>query len=193
MIPLAPSTRYQIAAVPPSEAFRFHETPDALRHLIPPWEPMRVAEAPGGLQPGTRVTLVGRVFPTPKPVGLVRRLLDTMPKDALVLDFFAGSGTTGQAVIEANADDGGSRRCVLVQAAEPTVPGGDAAQRGLDTIAAITRARVRATIERLPAARGSDAGVGFRAFELAPIESASTRSSDEDLLLRIFDRLGSRS
>lgn len=137
--------------------------------------------------------LVGPVFPTPKPVGLVRRLLDTMPKDALVLDFFAGSGTTGQAVIEANADDGGSRRCVLVQAAEPTIRGGDAAQLGLDTIAAITRARVRSTIERLRAAGGSSTDVGFRAFETAPIESASVRSSDEDLLLGIFDRGDSRS
>jgi len=137
--------------------------------------------------------LVGPVFPTPKPVGLLRRLLDTMPKDALVLDFFAGSGTTGQAVIEANADDGGTRRCVLVQAAEPTVPGGEAAQRGLETIAAITRARVRSTIDRLRAARETGADIGFRAFELAPIESSSARSSDEDLLLQIFDRGGSRT
>lgn len=48
--------------VPPLEAFRFHETPGALKHLIPPWEPMRVVEPPEGLQPGTRVTLVGRIL-----------------------------------------------------------------------------------------------------------------------------------
>lgn len=52
-------------AVSPVEVFRFHETPDALRQLIPPWEPMHVAEAPSGLQPGTRVILVGRVFGLP--------------------------------------------------------------------------------------------------------------------------------
>lgn len=51
--------------VPPIEVFRFHETADALLQLIPPWEPMRVAEAPNGLQPGTRVTLVGRVLGLP--------------------------------------------------------------------------------------------------------------------------------
>lgn len=104
--------------------------------------------------------LVGPVFPTPKPVGLLRRLLATMPDDAVVLDAFAGSGTTGQAVVEANAEDGGTRRCVLVQSPEPTAPGGDAARRGLPTIAAITRARMSAAIER--ASRGD----GFRAFEL---------------------------
>jgi ligand-binding SRPBCC domain-containing protein len=52
-------------AVSPAEAFQFHETPDALRQLMPPWEPMRVADAPNGLQPGTRVILVGRVFGMP--------------------------------------------------------------------------------------------------------------------------------
>ena len=52
-------------AVPPMELFRFHETPDALKNLIPPWEPMRVAEAPKGLQPGTRVILIGRVLGLP--------------------------------------------------------------------------------------------------------------------------------
>lgn len=49
-------------AAPPAEVFRFHEKPDALKQLIPPWEPMRVAEASGGLQPGSRVILVGSVF-----------------------------------------------------------------------------------------------------------------------------------
>ncbi|MBM3979913.1 MAG: SRPBCC family protein [Planctomycetes bacterium] len=52
-------------AVPPAEVFRFHETPDALRQLVPPWEPMRVAEATGGLKPGARVILVGRVLGLP--------------------------------------------------------------------------------------------------------------------------------
>jgi adenine-specific DNA-methyltransferase len=92
--------------------------------------------------------LVGPVFPTPKPLGLLRRVLDCLPDDVRVLDPFAGSGTTGQAVVEANATDGGSRRSLLVQAPEPTEAGGAAARRGLDTIAAITRARLAAAIER---------------------------------------------
>jgi DNA modification methylase len=53
----------------------------------------------------------------PKPVGLLRRVLRiaTGP-DALVLDPFAGSGTTAQAVLEQNASDGGHRRFVLIEA-----------------------------------------------------------------------------
>ena len=42
--------------------------------------------------------ILGHVFELPKPTGLVRRILSTMPDDVLVLDFFAGSGTTGHAV-----------------------------------------------------------------------------------------------
>ena len=49
----------------PTEVFRFHESPDALRQLIPPWEPMRVAVAPDGLQAGARAILVGRVLGLP--------------------------------------------------------------------------------------------------------------------------------
>ena len=73
--------------------------------------------------------IVGHVFESPKPTGLVRRILATMPDDVLVLDFFAGSGTTGHAVALANAEDGGTRRCVSVNSAEPTRDGLQRPQR----------------------------------------------------------------
>ena len=88
--------------------------------------------------------LVGHVFESPKPTGLLRRVLATMPSDARVLDFFAGSGTTGHAVALANLADGGTRSCVSVNHAEPTRPGSNAARAGLATVADITRARLRA-------------------------------------------------
>ena len=92
--------------------------------------------------------IVGHVFESPKPTGLVRRILSTMPDDVLVLDFFAGSGTTGHAVALANADDGGTRRCVSVNSAEPTRDGSNARTAGLLTVADITRARLRAVAAR---------------------------------------------
>nr|WP_232523637.1 site-specific DNA-methyltransferase [Nocardioides sp. MAH-18] len=91
--------------------------------------------------------LVGHVFESPKPTGLVRRMLGTMPDDALVLDFFAGSGTTGHAVALQNADDGGTRRCLSINSAEPTRPGSNAHAAGLRTVADITRARLRAVAD----------------------------------------------
>ncbi|QJX02775.1 hypothetical protein HML84_16455 [Alcanivorax sp. IO_7] len=92
-------------------------------------------------------------FAYPKPTTLLRFLLRlaTGPDD-LVLDFFAGSGATGQAVLAQNREDGGRRRCLLVQLPEPT---GDPRW---PTIADLTRERLR----RAAAALGSDEG--FRAW-----------------------------
>jgi len=92
--------------------------------------------------------IVGHVFESPKPTGLVRRILATMPDDVLVLDFFAGSGTTGHAVALANEEDGGSRHCISVNSAEPTREGSNARMAGLLTVADITRARLRAVAAR---------------------------------------------
>lgn len=60
-------------------------------------------------------------FDTPKPVRLIERVLQTCcgPND-LVLDFFAGSGTTAHAVHKLNAEDGGKRRVILVSSTEAT-------------------------------------------------------------------------
>ena len=59
-------------------------------------------------------------FDNPKPVELIEHLIciTNIKKDALVLDFFAGSGTTFEAVINLNKKDGGNRKCILVQKEE---------------------------------------------------------------------------
>ncbi|MBS0415948.1 MAG: site-specific DNA-methyltransferase, partial [Proteobacteria bacterium] len=66
------------------------------------------------------------VFDTPKPTRLLRRILQiaTAPESRdLVIDFFAGTGSTMDAVFQQNADDGGNRRCILVQLPEPLTGG----------------------------------------------------------------------
>jgi len=56
------------------------------------------------------------VFITPKPLRLLRRIIQiAADKDSLILDSFAGSGTTGHAVLAQNAADGGNRRFILVE------------------------------------------------------------------------------
>ena len=92
--------------------------------------------------------ILGHVFESPKPTGLVRRILQTMPADAVVMDFFAGSGTTGHAVALQNVADGGTRRCLSVNSAEPTRAGSNADLAGYATVADITRARLRAVARR---------------------------------------------
>jgi adenine-specific DNA-methyltransferase len=60
-------------------------------------------------------------FDTPKPVRLIERILRIATKpDDIILDFFAGSGTTAHAVMKLNAEDGGNRRYILVSSTEAT-------------------------------------------------------------------------
>ena len=63
----------------------------------------------------------GGVFPQPKPIKFIKFLLELLrSKDAIILDSFAGSGTTAHAVMEQNCEDGGSRRFILVEV-EPKI------------------------------------------------------------------------
>jgi len=88
--------------------------------------------------------MVGHLFESPKPTGLLRRILETMPDDARVLDPFAGSGTTGHAVALQNAADGGRRTCLSVNAPEPVRPGSNADLAGCRLVSDVTRTRLRA-------------------------------------------------
>lgn len=57
---------------------------------------------------------IGLKFPFPKPLTLIKSLISLIGKNAIILDFFAGSGTTGHAVLELNKEDGGNRKFILV-------------------------------------------------------------------------------
>ncbi|MNF70097.1 DNA methylase [compost metagenome] len=86
------------------------------------------------------------VFDTPKPTKLIRRILGIATKgqgDEIVMDFFAGSGSTAAAVLSANAEDGGNRRVISVQIAEPPLEGSVAEKQGFSTISDVTKERLR--------------------------------------------------
>ncbi len=86
-------------------------------------------------------------FETPKPLELVSAILDLVGKpDAIVLDSFAGSGTTAHAVLEANRRDEGTRSFILIQMPEQTQPDSIARKMGFDEIIDITAERVRRAI-----------------------------------------------
>lgn len=88
-----------------------------------------------------------RVFDTPKPVGLIRRMLqlattaDGDEYDNFVLDFFAGSATTAHAVIEQNVADGGKRRFTMVQLPVPLNV------EGFSTLTEVGLARIKKVLE----------------------------------------------
>jgi adenine-specific DNA-methyltransferase len=93
--------------------------------------------------------LIGNVFQNPKPTRLLQRIVATVPNDALILDFFAGSGTTAHAVMLANAGDGGRRRCISVNLPEVTDEHSEARAAGYKTVADMTWARIRAAMDKI--------------------------------------------
>ena len=130
------------------------------------------------------------VFDTPKPTRLMRRILQiaTSSEGAdLVMDFFAGTGTTMDALFSQNAEDGGKRRCILVQLPEP-LAGAEAA--GWTTIADVTRARVKGAGQRHKDGDPMFVGdVGFRTFRLDTSNITAWDPKREDLAQSLFDHL----
>ncbi|MCW2672979.1 MAG: hypothetical protein JWP14_1568 [Frankiales bacterium] len=117
------------------------------------------------------------VMDFPKPVGLLKYLFATCTEDEdIVLDFFAGSATTGQAVAALNADDGGARRFMLIQLDEGTPPGSPARESGFETVAALGRERLRRV--------GRDGSVGsidFRALKVDTTNLADVLRTPDSL------------
>ena len=115
------------------------------------------------------------VFITPKPVRLIRRILEiASDRDSIILDSFAGSGTTGVATLAANKADGGSRRFVLVEM-DSTICQTVTAER--------LRRAVRGYIAKRPGGRTEEVaalGGGFRYCQLgAPLRAADDQISSE--------------
>lgn len=155
------------------------------------------------------VKLLGEdVFPFPKDINIVARWLDIATgsnPDALVLDFFAGSGSTGHAVMNLNAADGGNRRYILVQLEEPVRVG------SYSTIADITRERLRRAGAQITSTQIPDAAeidTGFRSYRLASsnvkawdgtaeqldlfgaVDNLNAGRTTDDLLVETMLRLG---
>lgn len=89
------------------------------------------------------------VFETPKPVELITILAQVALKDGLVLDFFAGSSATAHAVMQLNKVDGGNRRFICVQMAEPCDSKSEAYKAGYSNIAEISKERIRRASAKL--------------------------------------------
>jgi adenine-specific DNA-methyltransferase len=126
------------------------------------------------------------VFETPKPTRLIRRILDlstVFDEHDVVLDFFAGSGTTGHAVLAQNAADGGNRRFICVQlpellAASTTLQDGTA----LKTISEMTKERLRRAGKKIHEENPMFSGdLGFRAFKLASSNIRAWEPNRDDL------------
>lgn len=157
----------------------------------------------------------GKLFSYPKPPSLVQRLLSVACSSkqqdaAIALDFFAGSGTTGDAVMAQNAADGGSRRYILVQLPEqldPDKKDQKVAAEFCDTlgkprnIAELTKERLRRAGQRISSEQrsmqfevgeaekssGRRLDVGFRVFKLDSSNIRAWEPNRDDLDQTLFD------
>lgn len=115
-------------------------------------------------------------FENPKPVdftkGLVNAFTSANSKD-IVLDFFAGSGTTAHAVIEANNDDKGNRKFVCIQLSEPLDEKSEMFKRGFRSIAELTKNRIKSIVDKCNSESESklnfenNLSIGLRCFNLS--------------------------
>ena len=91
-----------------------------------------------------------RYFDFPKPVSLIQNICKLgSDKDSIILDFFSGSATTAQAVMQLNAEDGGHRKFILVQLPEETDVNSEAYKAGYKNICEIGEERIRRASKKI--------------------------------------------
>lgn len=106
----------------------------------------------------------GAYFDNPKNVNLILRMLKMITyfdKDAIILDFFSGSATTADAVMQFNAENHGHRKYIMVQLPEETPEDSEARKAGYKTIPDISKERIRRSGKLIKAKFGGGYGYWF--------------------------------
>ena len=158
------------------------DKPDLLRlssqgkpeHYIPPTDTTLLNTSWMDLLVGSAAEVTSlfdgnKVFDTPKLTPVIMRMLNFVGDDALVMDFFSGSATTGQATFMKNAEDAGRRKFILVQLPEVTAENSIARKNGYKTICELGEERLRragALIKKSAQREGNKVDVGFRVLKL---------------------------
>ena len=133
-------------------------------------------------------------FSNPKPYKLIKHLSSIISdKDSFVLDFFSGSATTAHAVMQLNAEDGGSRKFIMVQLPEVTDEKSEAHKAGYNTICEIGKDRIRRAGKKIKEEAGEKAAnldTGFRVFKcedsfMNDVYFAPSELKQEDLFSQI--------
>lgn len=102
-----------------------------------------------------------KIFSFPKPVELIKLFLKSASnEDSIVLDFFSGSGTTAQAVMELNNEDNGNRRFILVQLPEKID------KKEFETICDLGQERIRKAAKKIKDETNADIDYGFRVYKV---------------------------
>ena len=112
------------------------------------WDDVSVITEKGTLELGELG--LSDFFDFPKPIGLLHKVLKigTNPED-IILDFFSGSSTTAHAIHQLNAEDGGTRKYIMVQLPEVCEAETDAARTGYKNICEIGKERIRRAAQKI--------------------------------------------
>jgi len=106
-------------------------------------------------------------FDNPKPLQMIKDFARWFTKDEIVLDFFAGSATTAQSVLDLNLDDAGRRKFIMVQLPETCKDKPEAIEKGFTQIAEISKERIRRSAAKIKEENPDyDGDLGFKVFKL---------------------------
>lgn len=108
-----------------------------------------------------------KIFEFPKPLGLLKPFIQVSnAENNFVLDFFSGSSTTADAVMQLNAEDGGNRKYIMVQLPEKIEENKPAYKAGYKTIDEIGRARIEKAAQKIKKETGADIDYGYKLYYL---------------------------
>ena len=135
-----------------------------------------------------------RYFDFPKSVTLLKHLVKIGSNlDNYILDFFSGSATTAHSVMQLNAEDGGSRRYIMVQLPELCDESSEAYKAGYKNICEIGKERIRRAGEKiksdenLPSENREKLDIGFKVFKLDSSNIKEWDTETEDLQQTLLD------
>jgi len=153
------------------------------------------------------------VFDNPKPTKLIQRMLSLLPsdeKDGIVLDFFAGSGSSAHALMAQQMNGGAQHRFIMVQLPEECAVGSEAMRLGFRNIAAVSKERIRKAgglLREKATLLGEHSDLGFRVLKVdssnmkdvyyrpdkatpallgGHVDNIKEDRSDEDLLFQVL-------
>lgn len=113
---------------------------------------------------------LSEIFSYPKPTHLIKQLIQTQQnKNITIMDFFCGSGTTADTVMQLNAEDGGNRKFILCTLDEEVADKSAAKEAGYETIDQISRERIRRAATKIQEEHPELVGkqdFGFKAYKL---------------------------
>ncbi|HDR0700012.1 TPA: site-specific DNA-methyltransferase, partial [Pasteurella multocida] len=141
---------------------------------------------------------LNKVFDFSKPVALIELLvnLSALQENDIILDFFAGSSTTAHAVMQFNAENGGNRRFIMVQLPEKTEEKSEAYKSGYQTIAEISKERIRRAGNKILADNAGKEGIkqldiGFRVLKIDSSNMKEVYYTPDNLSQTLLDHMES--